>query len=97
MLVTLIILQICATVFPPGFMIPLSPQSMSKTVLTGEANVPKGHSSAVSEQTSFLWASAKLFKAWQALKLRSLSGPADCLSLSSSHRHVVFEEVALRS
>lgn len=83
--------------FPPGFMIPLSSQSMSKIVLTGEANVPKGHPSGVSEQTSFLWASAKVSKARQALKLRNLSGPADCLSLSSSHRHVVFEEVALRS
>lgn len=41
-----------------------------------------------------LWASAKVFKARQALKLRSLSGPADCLCLSSSHRHVVFGEVA---
>lgn len=46
------------------------------------------------EQTSFLWSSAKVFEARQALKLRSLSGPADCLSLSSSRSHVVFEEVA---
>lgn len=43
---------------------------------------------------AFLWSSAKVFEARQALKLRSLSGVADCLSLSSSRRHVVFEEVA---
>lgn len=45
-------------------------------------------------QSSFLLSSAKVFEARQALKLSSLSGTADCLSLSSSRRHLVFEEVA---
>lgn len=92
-LVTLVILQICVSSWLHD----------STVFIVSVCNCPEGRGEmsskdilwGVSEgKQAFCGSSAKVAEARQALKLRSLSGRADCLSLSSSRRHLVFEAVA---